>query len=98
MIDFATLTGAARVALGPDIPVFFCNDRQMQAEIMAASDETGECLWPLPLHAAYKDYLKSAGADISNRGGSYAGAITAALFLQEFVPNAIPMVLLCLMA
>ena len=98
VIDFATLTGAARVALGPDIPVFFCNDRQMQADIMAASDETGECLWPLPLHAAYKDYLKSPVADINNSGGSYAGAITAALFLQEFAPKTIPWVHIDLMA
>lgn len=99
VIDFATLTGAARVALGPDIPAFFCNDRQLQAEIMAASDETGECLWPLPLHAAYKDYLKSPVADMSSTGsGPYAGAIVAALFLQEFAPKTIPWIHIDLMA
>ncbi len=98
VIDFATLTGAARVALGPDIPVFFCGDRQIQAKIMEASDKTGECLWPLPLHAPYKEYLKSPIADINNSGPSYAGAITAALFLQEFAPKTIPWIHIDLMA
>lgn len=99
IIDFATLTGAARVALGPDIPVFFCSDRQLQADLLSASDKSGECLWPLPLYAGYKDYLKSAVADISNCGsGSYAGAITAALFLQEFAPPTIPWIHIDLMA
>ncbi|MCD6045658.1 MAG: leucyl aminopeptidase [Gammaproteobacteria bacterium] len=98
VIDFATLTGAARVALGPDIPVFFCNDKQVQMDIMAASEKTGEWLWPLPLYAAYKDYLKSPVADISNSGGSYAGAITAALFLQAFAPATIPWIHIDLMA
>ncbi len=99
VIDFATLTGAARVALGPDIPVFFCSDRQLQAEMMIASDETGECLWPLPLHAPYKDYLKSSVADISSIGaGGYAGAIVAALFLQQFAPQTTPWIHIDLMA
>lgn len=98
VIDFATLTGAARVALGPDIPVFFCNDKKVQMDIMTASDTTGEWLWPLPLYAAYKDYLKSPIADINNNGGSYAGAITAALFLQEFAPKTIPWIHIDLMA
>ncbi len=98
VIDIATLTGAAKVALGPDIPVFFCSDRQLQMDIMAASDKTGEWLWPLPLYAPYKDYLKSPVADISNSGGSYAGAITAALFLQEFAPKTIPWIHIDLMA
>lgn len=99
IIDFATLTGAARVALGPDIPVFFCNDKQLQADLMTASDNSGEWLWPLPLYVGYKDYLKSVVADISNSAsGGYAGAITAALFLQEFVPATIPWIHIDLMA
>lgn len=99
IIDFATLTGAARVALGPDIPVFFCNDKELQTDLMAASEKTGEWLWPLPLYAGYKDYLKSVVADISNCGsGSYAGAITAALFLEEFVPKGVSWIHIDLMA
>jgi leucyl aminopeptidase len=86
MIDCATLTGAARVALGPDLPVLFTPDDRLADDLLAAGRATFEPLWRLPLHAPYRELLDSPIADINNAGkGSFAGAITAALFLEEFV-------------
>jgi leucyl aminopeptidase len=91
MFDFATLTGAARVALGPELPALFCNDGALMGELMGAAALQEDPLWPLPLWQGYRPLLASKVADINNiSSGPFAGAITAALFLQEFVPNDIP--------
>ena len=87
LIDFATLTGAARVALGTEIPAFFTNDQSVVKDFLMASDTVQDPVWQLPLHKSYRYLLNSDIADISNCStGSFGGAITAALFLQEFVP------------
>jgi len=87
MIDFATLTGAARVALGPQLPALFANDDALASEYLAAGAAVGDPLWRLPLWAPYQDMLKSGVADMVNSAeGGFAGAITAALFLERFVP------------
>jgi leucyl aminopeptidase len=91
MVDFATLTGAARVALGPDLPALFCNDEVLAAALLKHAEAEGDPMWRLPLWPAYRKMLDSKTADINNiGGGSFAGAITAALFLQEFVGAGIP--------
>ena|SRR3990167_458683 len=90
LLDLATLTGAARVALGPDFPVLFSQNETMAQAILSAGVVTGDPLWRLPLHAPYRRYFKSEIADMANASDSaFAGAITAALFLQTFVPNEI---------
>jgi len=87
IIDFATLTGAARVALGPQLPAFFANDEALAADFAAAAAAAGDPLWRLPLWPGYRDMLKSSVADMVNSpDGGFAGAITAALFLEAFVP------------
>ena len=91
ILDFATLTGAARVALGPDLPALFANDDALATDIAAAAQAASDPVWRLPLWADYADMLKSGPADINNAGeGGMAGAVTAALFLQRFVPDATP--------
>jgi len=86
LIDMATLTGAARVALGTDIPVFFTNQQSFATDLSQQSMETKELVWPLPLYSDYREYLNSSVADISNDSSSrYGGAIAAAIFLQEFI-------------
>lgn len=90
ILDFATLTGAARVALGTEIPAFFSNHPALTAALQAVSQQAQELIWNLPLHQPYMEQLKSKVADILNSGGSYGGAITAALFLNEFIPPNIP--------
>ncbi|MCL6607045.1 MAG: leucyl aminopeptidase family protein, partial [Geminicoccaceae bacterium] len=86
LIDAATLTGAARVALGPELPALFTPDDGLARELLEAGERTAEPLWRLPLHGPYRSYLKSPLADINNTGQkNFAGAITAALFLKEFV-------------
>jgi leucyl aminopeptidase len=91
IVDFATLTGAARVALGPDLPAAFTNDDDLFAELERAGADTHDPLWRLPLHAGYGDMLQSDIADLNNApDSSFAGAITAALFLQKFVPESTP--------
>lgn len=87
MIDLATLTGAAVVALGDDISALFSKDEGLAKELLAASKVTGEPVWQLPLVAEYKEAFKSEIADTLNSGGREAGAIKAALFLQEFVSD-----------
>lgn len=89
IIDFATLTGAARIAMGTEIPAFFTNDRALMQKLQAASTISNELIWNLPLHKPYLEKLQSNVADLSNSGDSYGGAITAALFLNEFVPTRI---------
>ena len=93
MVDFATLTGAARVAVGTELPAMFCNDDEVADGIRAASVEENDEVWRLPLHIPYRELIESKVADIINSATSpYGGAITAALFLNEFVPNSIPWV------
>ncbi len=87
IIDFATLTGACIVALGMKIAGLFTNDEKLEKQILKASNYTGEPVWKLPLYKDYLNLLKTDFADIKNSGGRWAGAITAALFLQEFVGN-----------
>lgn len=88
IIDYATLTGAQRVALGTDIPSFFTNQESITAPLLAASQRVSDMAWPLPLHQPYKDELKSDIADLVNSASSpYGGAITAALYLESFVDD-----------
>lgn len=90
-IDFATLTGAARVALGPDLPAMFANDDLLADDLLKAGTAVSDPLWRMPLWAGYNDMLKSDIADIDNAPeGGMAGAVTAALFLQKFVPADTP--------
>jgi leucyl aminopeptidase len=91
ILDFATLTGAARVALGPDLPATFANDEKLAAALLAAGEEVRDPLWRLPLWDGYDELLKSDVADMQNAPeGGMAGAITAALFLRRFVPAGTP--------
>lgn len=86
LVDFATLTGAARVALGPDLPPFFTRNDALAQEISAAADTTHDPLWQLPLWDGYESMLDSKVADINHAPeSSFAGSITAALFLNRFV-------------
>lgn len=86
---FATLTGAARTALGPDIPAFFTNDDALANVIVPRSAEIGDPVWRLPLWPGYKRHLDSDVADLNNVWDTpFAGSITAALFLKRFVPSA----------
>ncbi len=88
LIDFATLTGAARVALGPELPALFCNDEALATRLAAASQAVLDPLWRLPLWRNYRRLFSSDIADFSNSGrGGFAGAIVAALFLDYFVPD-----------
>jgi leucyl aminopeptidase len=90
LIDFATLTGAARVALGPDLPALFARDDSTAAALIAAGEERDDPCWRLPLFDGYREYLKSDVADIQNSpANGYAGASVAALFLDKFVGEAI---------
>lgn len=99
VIDFATLTGAARVALGPDLPALFCNDDGLADELLRHGRETDDPLWRLPLFKPYRRLIDGKVADLSNAPDSpYAGAITAALFLAEFVAPEVPWAHLDLMA
>jgi leucyl aminopeptidase len=86
LLDFATLTGAARTALGPDIPPFYANDDALAAELASASSETSDPIWRMPLWDAYEGDMDSPIADLKNTGdGAFAGSIYAALFLRRFV-------------
>jgi len=91
LIDMATLTGAARVALGPDLPAFFANDDELAEAIEAAGAAQSDPVWRLPLWQPYAEMIKGETAEINNSGtGPGAGAITAALFLERFVEPDIP--------
>ncbi len=91
MIDLATLTGAARVALGPQLPALFCRDTAVARELVDRGMDLLDPLWHLPLWAPYHRSIESDIADIVNTGrGGLGGAITAALFLADFVPAELP--------
>jgi leucyl aminopeptidase len=91
MIDFATLTGAARVALGPELPVLFANDEKLAAKLLAQAQALDDPMWRLPLWRNYRRFFDTDIADINNSGrGGFAGSIVAALFLDYFVPDDIP--------
>ena len=85
LVDFATLTGAARVALGPDLAPFYTDDGDLADAISAAGTVSGDPVWRMPLWDPYKSMLKSSVADLQNSGGRFAGSITAAIFLKQFV-------------
>ena len=86
VVDFATLTGAARVALGTECPALFCNNSDTAKQLMLIGEKINDPIWHLPLFAPYERYLKTATSAISSTGQSgYGGAITAALFLQKFI-------------
>jgi leucyl aminopeptidase len=90
LLDFATLTGAARVALGPDLPAMFCNDDALAAMFLESGKVEHDHVWRLPLWQGYNIWLESDTADLNNVSEkSYAGAIIAALFLQRFVSTGI---------
>ncbi|UTW48692.1 M17 family metallopeptidase [Bacterioplanoides sp. SCSIO 12839] len=86
IFDFATLTGACRVALGTELPGFFTNQLQLAGDLMQQGNKVTDPVWQLPLHKPYKDMLKSDVADMTNSvPGPFGGAITAALYLEHFV-------------
>ena len=85
MINFATLTGAARVALGPELPPFFCNRKGPVPAVLSQSVNEFDPMWHMPLWRPYYSLLNSPLADMKNAGGSFAGSVTAGLFLQKFV-------------
>jgi len=91
MVDCATLTGAARVALGPDLPALFCNDDTLADQLLAAGKNVTDPMWRMPLYRPYRRMIDSKVADINNvSGGAFGGAIIAAIYLQEFVPDDVP--------
>lgn len=91
LLDFATLTGAARIALGPDLPALYANDEALARDWLAAAEAARDPLWRMPLWRPYMSYLKSGIADLANAGSSrMAGSITAALYLDRFVPQDLP--------
>ncbi len=90
ILDFATLTGAARIALGPDLPALFCNDDALANDWLAAGERLRDPLWRMPLWRPYLRYLTSQVADMANAGSKMAGAVTAALYLERFIPEARP--------
>jgi len=91
ILDFATLTGAARVALGPDLPAMFSNDDGLAGELAASGEQIADPVWRMPLWDAYDEMLKSDIADLANASGTpMAGAVVAAMFLKRFVPEDTP--------
>jgi leucyl aminopeptidase len=93
IVDMATLTGAARVALGPELPATFCNDEATAVALARHAQEQADPLWRMPLWKPYRPLLDSKVADLNNiSGGPMGGAVTAALFMQEFVGPGIPWV------
>ncbi|WP_199099937.1 leucyl aminopeptidase family protein [Dyella sp. ASV21] len=91
IVDFATLTGAARIALGPDLPALFANRDDVADRVLDAGRAVNDPLWRLPLWRPYRKMLESYLADMANSGASrHAGAITAALYLERFVPETTP--------
>lgn len=98
LINIATLTGAARVALGTECPAFFTHDHTLAEALYTQSEKTTDPFWRLPFFTPYRDALNSPIADLNNNGDAYGGAITAALFLNEFVPSHISWIHIDLMA
>ncbi len=91
ILDFATLTGAARVALGPDLPALFANDDQLADALLAGGAAVSDPLWRMPLWDGYDEMLSSDVADLGNVSDApLAGAVTAALFMRHFVPEGTP--------
>ena len=90
IVDLATLTGACIVALGNDVAGLMGTDDELLARLQAAGEESGEKVWPLPLWDSYFTLMKSDVADLKNVDGRKAGAITAAIFLKQFVPEGVP--------
>jgi len=91
LVDCATLTGAARVALGPDLPALFSNDDRMADVLLQSGMQVHDPVWRLPLWSGYDEWLKSPIADLNNVSSKpLAGAIVAALYLQRFVKTGIP--------
>ena len=91
LIDISTLTGAARIALGTELPAVFANNDALVNDVIQHGDKCTDPMWRLPLFTLYREYLNSPIADINNNSAiGYGGAITAALFLKEFVPDDIP--------
>jgi leucyl aminopeptidase len=91
--DFATLTGAARVALGPDLPAMFSTDDDIADALFEAGDAEDDPVWRMPLWSRYESRLNSTIADcLNSAAGSFGGCITAALFLQKFAPKNVPWV------
>ncbi|MGA9583578.1 MAG: leucyl aminopeptidase family protein [Allosphingosinicella sp.] len=91
ILDFATLTGAARVALGPDLPALFANDDDFARSLLDGGHGVADPVWRMPLWDPYEEMLSSDIADIGNASdGPMAGAVTAALFLKKFVPEGLP--------
>ena len=99
LVDMATLTGAARVALGPELAALFCNDETLARDLLAAAAAEEDPMWRMPLWRPYRKMIDSKIADINNVSESpHAGAVTAALYLQEFVEPQIPWAHLDVMA
>ncbi len=91
IVDFATLTGAARIALGPDLPALFSTDDRLADELVQAGKDETDPVWRMPIWDAYDEMLKSDIADLANAAGSpMAGAVVAAMFLKRFVPKDVP--------
>ncbi|MGY1530946.1 leucyl aminopeptidase family protein [Luteimonas sp. A649] len=90
ILDFATLTGAARIALGPDLPALFSNDDALAQAWLDAGMQVRDPLWRMPLWRPYLRYLTSKVADMANAGSKMAGSVTAALYLERFVPKDMP--------
>ncbi len=91
LLDFATLTGAARIALGPDLPALYANDDALASDWLAAGNAQRDPLWRMPLWRPYLRYLTSGIADLANGSSTpMAGSVTAALFLERFVANGQP--------
>lgn len=87
ILDMATLTGAAIIALGSNVAALLGNDQKLADKILSAANLSGEKIWQLPIFEEHKEQIKSVVADIKNIGGRPAGAITAAAFLSHFVGN-----------
>jgi leucyl aminopeptidase len=99
IVDVATLTGAARVALGPDLPALFCNDEALAESLLQAGSEEADPLWRMPLWQPYRKLLDSKIADLNNvADSSFAGSVIAALYLNEFVAATTPWAHLDVMA
>lgn len=99
LIDISTLTGAARVALGGELPGVFSNQDSLVNDVIKQGEKKYDPIWRLPLYQPYREYLNSTIADINNNSSeAYGGAIAAALFLKEFVPDEIPWLHFDLMA
>ena len=101
LADYSTLTGAARIALGPELSAYFCNDDRLASDISHAGQAVDDPTWRLPLWKGYRHLIDSPVADVNNVGSiGQGGAITAALYLQEFVSEKTPWVhfdIICLL-